>query len=164
MEKDIKRKVSFVIPGKPVRKSNNRMIVTTKSGMVRSIKSETAQRYYKLFSTFVPDEYKLSMEGPIGIEVIAYYSPSRTHTGKIIYALSRNPIELVCHPWIGDLSVEAIMDCLQRSGVILDDRQIISVVAKKAISFDNPRVEITVIEYNDTISIAMEPPGFETRV
>ena len=64
--------------------------------------------------------------------------------------------EAVSHGWMGDLSVEAIMDCLQLSGVIKDDRQIIHVNALKCVSFNNPRAEITLLEIDANRTMTVE--------
>lgn len=144
-------KIELVVRGNPVRKSNNR-IATLRRGRPMVIKSPRAIKYYDDFDKQVPDHARVGITGPVRIDVKLYYSPIR---GKV-KAKINTPSEAISHPWVGDLSVEAVMDCLQKSGVIADDRQIIQVSASKGISFDNPRVEIVVTEI-DASELVLEP-------
>lgn len=45
-----------------------------------------------------------------------------------------------------DLSPELVFDCLQKAGVIANDRQIFEYFARKEIDKNNPRVEISIYQ------------------
>ena len=152
------KKVCLTIEGQPVRKSNNREFAR---GVLR--KSDRARAYYKSFDEQVPDEARLGLEGPINIIGRLYYSPTRMIRGKRVNAKIKNATEAVNHSWVPDLSIEAIMDCLQQSGVIKDDRQVVFFGIYKGISFDNPRAELIVWESEayetEDDGFIFEPPG-----
>jgi len=131
------------ICGQPVRKSNNRIIRGA-----RLIKSVRAQKYYKSFDQQVPADARLNLGGPISIFARLYYSPVRVIRGKSVRAKIAGIAEAYRHSWVGDLSIEAIMDCLEQSGVIENDRHVIHFSVSKGISFENPRAEIKVWEHD----------------
>ena len=111
------------IDGQPARKSNSRRIVTNrKTNKPMLIKSEAALNYGELFLHQVPDDAKLklgSLGDPLAMFVIIYYQ-------------SRRP----------DLSVELIMDLLQKSEVVRDDRYIYETRAWKFFDKDHPRIRL----------------------
>lgn len=94
------------IYGEPASKANSRRIVYTR-GRVRSIKSRKAIGYV---AAFCAQAAKLAV--PITCDVVL--------TVRIWYA-SRRP----------DLDVALIMDCLQRAGIIKNDRQVVEIHAYK---------------------------------
>ena len=141
----------LTISGNPVRKSNNR-IATFRGGVPRVIKSKAALAYYKSFKLQVAAlDLRQDILGPLELRCALYQSPVRGNTRAKI----TTPEEFITHSWTMDLSTEAVMDCLEESGVIRNDRQIVSVLAQKGLSFDNPRVEIELYEFN-SLDIEME--------
>lgn len=146
--------VKLTIKGQPVRKSNSRIV---SRGYSR--KSVRTQAYYKSFVEQVPDDLRLGLDGPISVFARLYYSPQRTIRGKLVRAKISNQREAYRHSWVGDLSIEAILDCLEASGVIENDRNVIFFCAWKGVSFDNPRAEITIKEHDigSPFDFAFEP-------
>jgi Holliday junction resolvase RusA-like endonuclease len=122
--------ISLWIEGQPPRKSNSRRIVTnrqTKKPML--IKSREALNWVKRASHQIPPELRDlrlgSQERPLTITFLVVYK-------------TRRP----------DLSVELILDTLQRTGVISDDRHAYEHHVYKEFDADNPGVEVF-IEYQD---------------
>jgi Holliday junction resolvase RusA-like endonuclease len=120
------RTVSLVILGHVPRKSNSRSIVKA-GGKWRVIKSAQALRYIEDFQKQVPIKKQLhlgSKARPLRVEADIYY------------------------PWQtkGDLSGELVLDCLAKSGVIIDDRYVVEHSWHKRLDKEKPRVELTVTE------------------
>lgn len=112
--------MKFVVLGEPASKSNSRTLVCRKGGKPRNIKSKKALSYVDNFILQVK-----SMNLP------------KIHEGDIIfkcwiYYASYKP----------DLDESLIMDCLQKSGVIRNDRQIKEKHIYHGIDRKNPHVVI----------------------
>ena len=111
---------SGTVQGSLVSKANSRRV--TRTGMV--IKSQKALDFtesaiYQLRSLYK----KAPIESPVGLELTIFYD-------------SRRP----------DLSPELFFDCLEKAGVLKNDRQIFEYFCRKELDKDNPRVEFSVYE------------------
>jgi Holliday junction resolvase RusA-like endonuclease len=113
----------FEITGQPARKSNSRRIVKNKkTNKPLLIKSEVALNYTSEFLSQVPAEAKQRFGGldkPLALYVVVYYK-------------SRRP----------DLSIELIMDLLEKSGVVQNDRYIREQRAWGFVDKKNPRIRL----------------------
>ena len=122
--------IHLKITGQPPRKSNSRRIVRNqRSGKPMVIKSQEALAWMKDADKQIPPGARLglgSADNPLAI------------TFWIRYA-SRRP----------DLSVELVLDLLQKAGVISDDRHVYEYHAFKEFDRDAPGVEILVEERDD---------------
>ena len=95
--------ITFFIHGQPPRKSNSRRVVRN-NGQVRVIKSDKALQWVQDALKQIPSHAKQnigSAEHPIRASFHVYYE-------------TRRP----------DLSVELVLDVLQKAGVISDDRHV----------------------------------------
>jgi Holliday junction resolvase RusA-like endonuclease len=120
--------VSFVVLGKPVSmKNRRRMFKSARRGKFFPAKSEEAARYVQDFCHQVPPQYRNIKLG----------------------ALQR-PLRLICSVYYpsrrSDLDIAIVMDSLQISGVIRNDRDIIEQHLWAGVDTKNPRVEIEVSE------------------
>jgi|TARA_Y100000310_G_scaffold330493_1_gene402238 Holliday junction resolvase RusA-like endonuclease len=88
---------------------------------VASYKSAEAQEYLKDFIMQVPRSAKAYFEVPVHLKADIYFRSNRS-----------------------DLDDSYLMDCLERSGIIENDRLVWSKEIRKFISKDNPRVELVV--------------------
>jgi len=116
--------VMFWLPGQPPRKSNSRMVVRNR-GRTRVIKSAKARAWVaQSIAAIAPSLRELGMgsaECPIWIDFRVYYE-------------SRRP----------DLSVELILDVLERAGVISNDRYVHQFSARKCFSKHKPGVMVRI--------------------
>jgi Holliday junction resolvase RusA-like endonuclease len=112
-----------IIPGEPASKSNSRRLVSIK-GKPRVIKSEKALKYSKQFESYVrpPD---CPITGDVKLIVEIWYK-------------TRRP----------DLDPSLIMDLLQKTQVIENDRQIKEIHAFHHLDKENPRAKITISSLN----------------
>lgn len=119
--------IRLSISGQPPRKSNLRRIVRNhKTGSPMLIKSEKALAWVKAARLQIPAAARLkagSRERPLTISFWVRYA-------------SRRP----------DLSVELILDLLEETGVISNDRWVYETHAYKEFDRDNPGVEILIEE------------------
>jgi len=116
--------VKLVIIGQLPRKSNSRRIVTNSAtGKPMVIKSKEARDYEMDFEKQIPIRYRQKLDGHLEIKGTVYYRSNRS-----------------------DLSIELLLDCLERSGVIINDRRIVRQEIYKKIDRKNPRVEIEIKE------------------
>tara|TARA_R110000824_G_scaffold203887_2_gene388573 strand:- start:1030 stop:1404 length:375 start_codon:yes stop_codon:yes gene_type:complete len=110
------------IDGEPTNKSNSRRIVMLKGKkpMPRLIKSVKAMAYVDNFMSQVkpPDA---AIEGDVRLRVKIWYGSRRQ-----------------------DLDVSLIMDLLEKSAVILNDRQVKEIHAYHALDKENPRSTIRI--------------------
>jgi Holliday junction resolvase RusA-like endonuclease len=115
------------IAGQPPRKSNSRRIVTNwRTGKPMVIKSREARAWEKDAAKQIPASAKKqagSAERPLAITFWVRYA-------------SRRP----------DLSVELILDLLEKTAVISNDRHVYEFHAYKEFDEDNPGVEILIEE------------------
>lgn len=120
--------VGGVVMGALPSKSNQRRIVRIRvrgTGRTRPllIRSREALLYEGAFIGLVEHSglTGLPLEGPLSLETIVYQPDNRR-----------------------DLDIALFQDCLQRSGVIRNDRQIVRISAQKKLDKRNPRVEFRV--------------------
>jgi Holliday junction resolvase RusA-like endonuclease len=119
--------IRLTITGQPPRKSNNRRIVTnrrTRRPML--VKSRDALAWMESAQLQIPASVKVRAGSADQALAITFW---------VRYA-SRRP----------DLSVELILDTLQKAGVISDDRYVFETHAFKEIDRDNPGVDILIEE------------------
>lgn len=116
--------LQLIIYGQPVSmKNNRRLILNRRTGKPMFIKSKNAIQYEKDFLKQILPKHKLNIDHQIKVIVDAYYK-------------SRRP----------DLDCELIYDCLQKNGIVKNDRLIIQKVAYKRLDKENPRVEILIMK------------------
>lgn len=131
----------FTIPGNSPRKSNSREIVTL-NGRPASIKSAKARDYVDAVHFYVPEEARLSHDGPILVIVTMFYASRRSDLStelvqdalQIEYAKDKKGKRIIFHG----------QPLVTFEGVYKDDRQIFAILSRKQIDPDNPRAEITV--------------------
>ena len=115
--------LSLWLPGQPPRKSNSRRVVQA-GGRTRVIKSADALAWAERAIAAIPEEAKLglgSADRPLRVLFECFYE-------------TRRP----------DLSVELVLDVLERAGVISNDRHVYEYTAKKLFSKDMPGVLVHV--------------------
>jgi len=120
---------SFWILGHVVSMKNSRRMIPGRGArrpMV--IKSQSALEYERIFQAQVPRNAKAQFGQHISAVFVVWYS-------------SR----------LSDLDVELIKDLLQKSGVILNDRQIVEQFCFKRFDKDRPRlfVQLSSVDYNE---------------
>ena len=117
--------IHLQLSGQPPRKSNSRRIVRNKrTGAPMLIKSKDALAWMRDADKQIPPEARQglgSADRPLSITFWVRYA-------------SRRP----------DLSVELILDLLQKAGVISDDRHVYEYHAFKEFDSDAPGVEVLV--------------------
>ena len=122
--------IRFWIDGQPPRKSNSRKIVrNARTGKPMVIKSAKARAWVEGALIQIPQEARLnlgSLDHPVGILFHVYYK-------------TRRP----------DLSVELILDTIEKAGVIANDRYVYEYHAFKEFSKDRPGVQVTVYGLED---------------
>jgi Holliday junction resolvase RusA-like endonuclease len=124
-----RRKYGFCLWGHLPTKANSRRIVTNKkTGKPFSIKSEDANTWTTdcILACREIMQGKTPLVGQLAMRVHVYYRSNRS-----------------------DLSVELLMDGLQKGGIYLNDRQIIYQELFKQIDPENPRTEIAVWELEE---------------
>ena len=109
----------FVVLGALKSKANNRIIRYIK-GRPISIKNPEALAFEKTAVLQLQKQFKRKkmIEDKVGLELDIYYPSNRN-----------------------DLSPELFLDCLQKAGVLKNDRQIVEYYCAKKIDKENPRVE-----------------------
>lgn len=113
---------SGTVYGSLVSKANSRRI--TRSGLV--IKSKAAIDFTNsaIIQLQALRKGRSPIESNVGMDITIYYS-------------SRRP----------DLSPELFFDCLEKAGVLANDRQIFQYTATKMLDKDNPRVEFSIYSF-----------------
>lgn len=117
--------LTFTIHGALKSKANSRMAVkgTTKTGktFTRFIKSQGAFDFVEganlQLRAFIAKNKLQPIADKIGLEMDIYYPSNRS-----------------------DLSPELFLDCLQSSGLIVNDRQVVAYSCRKLIDKEDPRV------------------------
>ncbi len=119
----ISSKFMFVgeVEGELASKSNSRRIVRF-GNRAASIKSQKALDYAQRFSLAVRGTVSKPYDGDVALYAEIYYK-------------SRRP----------DLDVALLQDCIQNSGIIKNDRQVVEIHAWKYLDRDRPRVEFKVV-------------------
>lgn len=122
---------SFWLSGQPPRKSNGRTMANrvSKSGKpyLASIKSQKALDWCKSAALEIPRAARLglgSAKSPVSVVFHVYYK-------------TRKP----------DLSIELIMDVLQKNGVLSDDRHVYHYEAFKHFNKNAPGVQVQIYPY-----------------
>lgn len=114
--------IKFTVYGQPVSMKNGREIVRNKrTGKPISIKSKEARQYVSDFLIQIPYRYKIKIDVPVKVTIRAYYTSMRP-----------------------DLDCELIYDCLQKGGVLKNDRLIEDKHSQRRVDKENPRCEITI--------------------
>jgi len=116
---------TFWLPDQPPRKSNSRQVVRNRrTGKPMVIKSAEARAWVKCSLSAIPEEARLglgSADRPLKMLFECFYESKRP-----------------------DLSVELVLDVLERAGVISNDRHVYEYTAKKLFSRDMPGVLVHV--------------------
>lgn len=110
--------MNFTILGEPCSKANSRIMIVNK-GKRRCIKSANAQAYVDSFLWQVRQSRWPCLEGNVMLICNIYYASYRK-----------------------DLDESLIMDCLQKSGILNNDRQIKEKHIYHRIDKKNPRAQI----------------------
>lgn len=128
----------IAIEGQPPRKSNQRRLVRRgrgKNARPMFIKSKEALQYIEDFALQVPSKYRNKEHGSLDenlrVDIAVWYT-------------SRRP----------DLSVELILDCLEATKVIKNDRYIREVHTYGFVDKKNPRIKLRLFR----ITHEREPP------
>ena len=125
------RSVTLTIHGQPPRKSNSRRIVRNRStGSPMSIKSKDALSYLESLAWQVRADQRLALGDkthPLVVE------------GDIFYRTR----------FRADLSIELILDALQKARVISDDRYVVAHAVTKRWDHENPRAVIRIEELDE---------------
>lgn len=127
--------ITLEILGHPPRKSNSRRIVKLKTGRPLLIKSETALSYEASFVQQAKIQYTGDPQGSL---------KEHLRLDAIIYYKNRQ----------ADLSAELIMDCLEKAGVVTNDRYITEQHLYGFTDKDNPRAILRIYK----ISGEKQPP------
>ena len=117
--------ILLTIKGNPPSKSNCYRAGAMKGAKPRPYiyKAKGLKDYEKAFALQVPDNCKIVAAYEMRVTIICYFD-------------SRRP-DL-------DNAAKSILDCLQLSEVIKDDRSVMELVMYKKLSKENPRVEISI--------------------
>lgn len=120
--------MKFLLYGVSQQKGNSRQIVTNKrTGKPMVIKSSKALKAADDFiSQLQVQKQSEALEGLIHLDIVFYY-PNNRH----------------------DLDDSLICDCLQKAGIIKNDRQIVEKILIKYIDRKNPRVFIYIAELSN---------------
>ena len=100
---------------------NSRRIMKRGRNNLMVIKSADALAYEQAFLMAIPQKMRVGYDGPVSVKVRVWYQSRRS-----------------------DLSTELLFDLLQKSGIILNDRQIEHVESFKGLDRENPRLHFTV--------------------
>lgn len=112
------------LPGQAPRKSNQRVLRRTKTGKPIITKSNKALRWVELVVATMPKEargYLGCREYPLDIELWCYYRDNRS-----------------------DLSIELVLDALEKADVISNDRYVFRFIAHKIIDKEQQGVLVAI--------------------
>lgn len=124
-----RRRFVFTLKGHLPTKANSRRIVTNrKTGKPFSIKSDDARSWTEdcIIACKKLMRVQTPLLGKLGMKATVYYRSNRS-----------------------DLSVELLMDGLQKGKVYTNDRQLVFIESRKEIDPINPRSEVEVWELED---------------
>ena len=131
MGEEAARTVRLSVPGQPPRKSNSRRIVSLKNkgggSSPRLIKSKEALLYEDVFrlSTLRQRDLMLGSKTKLlRVEGDVYYRKR----------------------FVADLSIELVLDCMTKCGIIADDRYVVEIDIRKRWANDDGGIELTVTE------------------
>jgi len=134
MEEGTARTVRLSVPGQPPRKSNSRRIVSLKKkgggSTPRLIKSEAALHYedvFRLSTLRQRDKMLGSKTKLLRVEGDVYYKKR----------------------FVADLSIELVLDCMTKCGIIADDRYVVEIDIRKRWANDDGGIELTVTELDE---------------
>ena len=91
------------------------------------IKSKEAMDYEQAFLMAIPQRMRVGYDGPVSVKVRVWYQSRRS-----------------------DLSTELLLDLLQKSGIILNDRQVHHIESFKGLDKELPRLHFTVSKWETT--------------
>lgn len=114
----IKQSETFIIYGEPCAKANSRIMIF-RNGNPRCIKNKASQDYVASFIQQVRVLKIPELKGDVALHCVIAYKSYRK-----------------------DLDESLIMDCLQKSGVLKNDRQIKEKHIYHSINRDNPQATI----------------------
>ena len=131
MGEETARTVRLSVPSQPPRKSNSRRIVSLKNkgggSAPRLIKSKEALHYEEVFrlSTLRQRDSMLGSKTKLlRVEGDVYYRKR----------------------FVADLSIELVLDCMTKCGIIADDRYVVEIDIRKRWADDDGGIELTVTE------------------
>jgi Holliday junction resolvase RusA-like endonuclease len=110
----------------PSLKNRRRLIPARGNRKPMIIKSAEAMDYEKAFLMAIPQRMRIGYDGPVSVKVRVWYQSRRS-----------------------DLSTELLLDLLQKSGIILNDRQVHHIESFKGLDKENPRLHFTVSKWED---------------
>lgn len=140
---DLEELARVTIPGSPGRKGNRRRLVYNRStGKPSFIKSEEALAYV--------EEVKVATK----------------HMGEMLLGKNKkDQILLVARVyfenWRKDLSIELLLDALQESGVLKDDRYVTAKIYFRLLDPENPRTELLLFKAPEKITIGLGGKEYE---
>jgi len=110
----------------PSLKNRRRLIPGRNNRRPMIIKSKDAMEYEQAFLMAIPQRMRVGYDGPVSVKVRVHYQSKRS-----------------------DLSTELLFDLLQKSGIILNDNQIMHTEAWKGKDKENPRVHFSVYKFEE---------------
>ena len=110
----------------PSLKNRRRLIPGKGNRRPMIIKSKDAMDYEQAFLMAIPQRMRVGYDGPVSVKVRVWYQSRRS-----------------------DLSTELLLDLLQKSGIILNDRQVHHIESFKGLDKENPRLHFTVSKWED---------------
>jgi Holliday junction resolvase RusA-like endonuclease len=110
----------------PSIKNRRRLIPGKGARRPMIIKSKEAMDYEQAFLMAIPQRMRVGYDGPVSVKVRVWYQSRRS-----------------------DLSTELLLDLLQKSGIILNDRQVHHIESFKGLDKENPRLHFTVSKWED---------------
>lgn len=130
--------VSWTFDGQlPSMKNSRRLVRNRATGRPMFIKSEEAQAYERAFLQALPQAKRIGYSGDVALRAHVWYQSRRS-----------------------DLDIEFLKDLLQKGGIILNDRQVTMMFAKKGLDRERPRVVFTLYV---APSVPLESPPQASR-
>ena len=111
----------------PSLKNRRRLIPGKGNRRPMIIKSKDAMDYEQAFLMAIPQRMRVGYDGPVSVKVRVWYQSRRS-----------------------DLSTELLLDLLQKSGIILNDRQVHHIESFKGLDKESPRLHFTVSKWETT--------------
>jgi Holliday junction resolvase RusA-like endonuclease len=144
--------ITFMIEGQCYSLKNSRQLITLKSphaaaigitcehcgrqNHVIHVPNSEAKKFERAFEKQVPSEARQMILTPVRVDIEIFYPSNRS-----------------------DLDEAIVLDCMQRSGIIRNDRQIVAKWIRKRIDPVNPRVVVHAVE-----PVAWEKSGRQQRL